>query len=91
MCGRQGNVQAAAIDLAGNIVAVLDHVPRAFDINLKMSTSYGEILVAPDFKIEIERDGPMIRYSDKVNGKINGGGINIDLNSNYGKIYLRKK
>jgi hypothetical protein len=78
-----------------SIVSVYGYVdltiPLATKANLKMSTSYGEILVAPDFKIEIERDGPMIRYSDKVNGKINGGGINIDLNSNYGKIYLRKK
>ena len=78
-----------------SIVSVYGYVdltlPLATKANLKMSTSYGEILVAPDFKIEIERDGSMIRYSDKVNGKINGGGINIDLNSNYGKIYLRKK
>jgi predicted membrane protein len=78
-----------------SIVSVYGYVdltlPLATKANLKMSTSYGEILVTPDFKIEIERDGSMIRYSDKVNGKINGGGINIDLNSNYGKIYLRKK
>ena len=78
-----------------SIVSVYGYVdltlPLATKANLKMSTSYGEILVAPDFKIEIEKDGSMIRYSDKVYGKINGGGINIDLNSNYGKIYLRKK
>jgi len=78
-----------------SIVSVYGYVdltlPVATKANLKMSTSYGEILVAPDFKIEIEKEGSMIRYSDKVNGKINGGGITIDLNSNYGKIYLRKK
>jgi hypothetical protein len=78
-----------------SIVSVYGYVdltlPLATKANLKMSTSYGEILVAPEFKIEIDKDGSMIRYSDKVNGKINGGGINIDLNSNYGKIYLRKK
>jgi predicted membrane protein len=78
-----------------SIVSVYGYVdltlPLATKANLKMSTSYGEILVAPDFKIEIEKEGSMIRYSDKVNGKINGGGITIDLNSNYGKIYLRKK
>jgi hypothetical protein len=78
-----------------SIVSVYGYVdltlPLATKADLKMSTSYGEILVAPDFKIEIEKEGSMIRYSDKVNGKINGGGITIDLNSNYGKIYLRKK
>jgi len=56
-----------------------------------MSTSYGEILVAPEFKIEIDKQGDMVRYSDRVNGKINGGGINIDFRSDYSKIYLRKK
>jgi hypothetical protein len=30
-------------------------------------------------------------YSDRVTGSINGGGVDIDLNCNYGKIYLRKK
>jgi hypothetical protein len=56
-----------------------------------MSTSYGEILVAPEFKIEIDKTGDMVRYSDRVNGKLNGGGINIDFRSDYSKIYLRKK
>jgi hypothetical protein len=59
--------------------------------DLKLTTSYGEIFVAPEFKIEIDRDGNMIRYSDRVNGKINGGGVKVDLACNYGKVYLRKK
>ena len=66
-------------------------LPLATKANLKMSTSYGEILVAPEFKIDIDKQGDMVQYSDKVNGKINGGGINIGLRSDYSKIYLRKK
>jgi hypothetical protein len=66
-------------------------IPAGTKANLKLSTSYGEILVAPEFKIEIDRQGDMVHYSDRVNGKINGGGIPVDLSSNYGKIYLRKK
>jgi hypothetical protein len=66
-------------------------LPEATKADLKMSTSYGEILVAPEFKIDIAREGSMINLSDRVNGKINGGGVNIDLSANYGKIYLRKK
>lgn len=66
-------------------------LPAATKANLKLSTSYGEIYVAPEFKIEIDRQGDMIRYSDRVSGKINGGGMDIDLNCNYGKVYLRKK
>ena len=66
-------------------------IPTTTKANLKMSTSYGEILADPQFKIEMDRQGDMISYSDKVIGKINGGGINIDLSCNYGKVYLRKK
>lgn len=78
-----------------SIVSIYGYVdvtlPLATKANLKMSTSYGEIFVAPDFKIEIDKQGDMIRYSDRVNGKINGGGMNIDLRADYSKIYLRKK
>ncbi|MBL7859341.1 MAG: DUF4097 family beta strand repeat protein [Cyclobacteriaceae bacterium] len=78
-----------------SIVSIYGYVdvtlPVSIKANLKMSTSYGEIFVAPDFKIEIEKQGDMIRYSDRVNGKINGGGMNIDLRADYSKIYLRKK
>lgn len=66
-------------------------IPATTKANLKMSTSYGEILADPAFKIDIDRQGGMIQYTDKVSGKINGGGIPIDLSCNYGKVYLRKK
>jgi hypothetical protein len=62
-------------------------IPAATKANLKMDTSYGEILVDPNFNIDFEssRDG------DRVAGKLNGGGVNIDISCNYGKVYLRKK
>lgn len=66
-------------------------MPVTIKANIKMSTSYGEIFASPDFKIEIEKEGDMQKWSDKVNGKINGGGMNIDLRSDHGKIYFRKK
>jgi hypothetical protein len=66
-------------------------LPLATKANLKLATSYGEILVAPEYKIDIDKDGGMVQYSDKVNGKINGGGMGIDIRSDYGKVYLRKK
>lgn len=79
-----------------SIVSVYGHVdvslPTATKANLKMSTSYGEIFVAPDFNLEVDKKGEMIVISDRVSGKLNGGGdLNIDLTANYGKIYLRKK
>lgn len=79
-----------------SIVSIYGYVdvalPVAIKTDIKMSTSYGEIFVAPEFKIDVEKqaDG-MVAISDKVVGKINGGGIKIDLSCNYGKVYLRKK
>ena len=66
-------------------------LPAATKANIKLSTHMGEILVDPSFKIEIEKTGDMVRYSDKVSGKINGGGVAIDLSATHDNIYLRKK
>jgi hypothetical protein len=78
-----------------SIVSIYGYVdvtlPQATPANLKLSTSYGDIFIAPEFKINMESKGGMVAYSDKLTGTINGGGINIDLNCNYGKIYLRRK
>lgn len=78
-----------------SIVSIYGHVdvamPASIKANIKMSTSYGEIFAAPDFKIEVEREGDWVKYADRVNGKINGGGMSIDFRSDYGKIYFRKK
>jgi predicted membrane protein len=75
-----------------SIVSIYGHVDVALPLttkaNIKMSTSYGEIFMAPEFKIAVESEG---RDSDRVKGTINGGGMNIDFRSDYGKIYLRKK
>lgn len=78
-----------------SIVSVYGYVdvtlPQATAANLRLETNYGEIFVAPEFKIAVETKNGMVEYSDRVNGKINGGGVNIDLTCNYGKVYLRKK
>ena len=85
----------AALKSPVNIESVHGHVDVALPLttkaNLKLSTNFGEILVDPDFKIEIEKTGEMIKYSDKVSGKINGGGIEIDLSATHNNVYLRKK
>lgn len=77
-----------------SIVSVHGHVDVALPVtmkaNLKLKTVYGEIFVDPDFKIEIERAGNMIKYSDEVSGKINGGGLEITLSSTHNNVYLRK-
>ena len=78
-----------------SIVSIYGYVdvtlPQTTKANLKLGTSYGDIFVAPEFNIDVAATDGMKVYSDKISGTINGGGINIDLNCNYGKIYLRKK
>lgn len=79
-----------------SIVSVYGYVdvtlPVATKADLKMSTSYGELFAAQEFKIEYEkREDNLVRYDDHLVGKINGGGLKVDLTSNYGKVYLRKK
>jgi len=79
-----------------SIVSVHGHVDVAIPVtmkaNLKLGTVYGEIFVDPDFKMEIEKSGNMIKMSsDNVQGKINGGGLDITLSSTHNNVYLRKK
>lgn len=67
-------------------------LPIATKANLSMATSYGEMFVDPAIKIEFEDQGDMRRLSSsKVNGKLNGGGIDFRLSSTHNNIYLRKK
>jgi hypothetical protein len=74
-----------------SIISVYGYVdvalPLATKANLRLDTSYGEIFVSPEFKIEMSGG----RGEDRVEGKVNGGGIPVDLSCNYGKVYLRKK
>lgn len=97
-----GNVEAKFNDnIKGpiSIVSIYGHVdvalPASAKANLSMKTSYGEILASADLKIEVERtanaDMDMVSYSNSnVKGKLNGGGAEISLRSDYSKIYLRK-
>jgi hypothetical protein len=81
-----------------SIVSVHGHVdlamPLATKANMRMGTVYGEIFVDPAFKLEIDKAGNsnMIKVSsDNITGKINGGGLEINLNSTHNNVYLRKK
>jgi len=92
-----GNIEgslSANIKSPVSIISVHGHVDVALPVgtkaNLKLGTVYGEIFVDPDFKIEIEKSGNMVKYSDNVAGKINGGGLEISLSSTHNNVYLRK-
>lgn len=67
-------------------------LPLGTKATMSMSTNFGEIFVDPSFKLEIEPKSDWVKYgSSKVNGKINGGGLEITLSSAHENIYLRKK
>lgn len=67
-------------------------IPVATKANLELGTSWGEIFVDPALKIEVEKTGDMVKYSsNKVTGKLNGGGIEMELKSTHDNVYLRKK
>ena len=78
-----------------SIISIYGHVdvtlPQTTKANLTLSTSFGEILVAPELNIKVESKNGMVEYGDKINGTLNGGGGNIELRCDYGKVYLRKK
>jgi hypothetical protein len=67
-------------------------IPLSTKANLSMATSYGEMFVDPAIKIDFENQGDMRKLSsNKVNGKLNGGGLDFKLSSTHNNIYLRKK
>lgn len=65
-------------------------MPVATKANLTMETNWGEVLVDPDFKIDMGSGG-LVKYSAKITGKLNGGGTDITLTSHHNNVYLRKK
>ena len=76
-----------------SIYSVVDvAIPVATKANVKLSSSHGEIMASSELKIELEKKegDDMIRYGGIVSGKLNGGGPDFKLTSEYGKIYLRK-
>lgn len=67
-------------------------LPVSTQADLTLTTNWGEVLVDPDFKIELERgNGNLVNYSAAIKGKLNGGGTEVNLISHHNNVYLRKK
>ncbi|MFC3158248.1 hypothetical protein SAMN05443633_110127 [Chryseobacterium arachidis] len=66
-------------------------LPKSIKADLKTTTKYGEIYVSPDFKIDVEKKEDLPSLGSDLAGKINGGGNNVEVRSDYSKIYLRAK
>src|SRR5688572_18945085 len=66
-------------------------LPTAVKASVRLDTRFGEILVDPDFKIQLQTKDGMQSFSDNVRGEINGGGTEINLTATHNNVYLRKK
>src|ERR1700761_5250117 len=81
------------IAIASVYAAVDVAIPASTKANVSLSSTHGEILASADLKIDMAKkaEGDMVRYggSSDVDGKLNGGGLDFKLSSEYGKIYLR--
>jgi len=67
-------------------------LPASTKANISMSGGMGEIFLDPNLKLEVPKTGEWVKYgSSKVEGKLNGGGIDISLGTSHGNVYLRKK
>ncbi len=93
-----GDIEASfgtAISKTVSLTSTHGHVdiaiPTATKANLELNTSWGEIFVDPDFKLEFDKTSTMLKYSDKMTAKINGGGTEVKLSSTHDNVYLRKK
>jgi len=86
---------ASSPNAAVSLESVHGHVDAALPVSTKasllLSTNWGEVMVDPDFKLELESSGDMVKYSDKIRGKLNGGGTELALTSHHNNVYLRKK
>lgn len=66
-------------------------LPVAARANLTLSAEWGEVLVDPDFKIELDQKGDLVNYSGNVTGKLNGGGTAVTLITQHNNVYLRTR
>jgi hypothetical protein len=67
-------------------------IPVETKANLTLKSIHSTIMASPDLKIDVQarEDKDVEPYSNQVYGKLNGGGEDMVLISQYGKIYLRK-
>lgn len=67
-------------------------LPAAIKANVSLSAGHGEIFVDPNLKLEVPKNGEWVKYgSSKLEGKINGGGLEFTMATSHGNLYLRRK
>lgn len=92
-----GNNIKGPVSVASAYGAVDITLPTDAKVTVSLSTSYGDILASAALKMDLEKTtvdakaDKMVQYGKNINGKINGGGAEFKLKSEYGKIYLRPR
>ena len=64
-------------------------IPQNTKADLKIKTPYGEAY--SDLPIEFPKNESGMRNLSDIQGKMNGGGVRMDIEASYGDVYLRKK
>lgn len=79
------------IAIASVYSAIDVSLPSVTKANLRLNGSIGKILTDPKLDITLEKNTSIDikNYENLVKGKINGGGPEINLSSEYAKIYVR--
>ncbi|GAB5524192.1 MAG: hypothetical protein Roseis2KO_20640 [Roseivirga sp.] len=65
-------------------------LPADTKADVILKTPYGEAFSDMDIQFGDE-EGGMRKVSSTIKGKLNGGGVELDLKASYNNIYLRKK
>lgn len=67
-------------------------IPKSSKANVKLTTSFSDILIAPELSLKLEANNSssdMIKINNQATGTLNGGGTSFLFRSDYSKIYLR--
>ena len=88
--GKFGSVnQTNSIDINSVYGFVDISLPASTTADLSIQTPYGEVYT--DLDIDLSTDSEMKKLSSSsISGKLNGGGVDIQIQSSYENVYLRK-
>lgn len=66
-------------------------LPANTKADVTIKTPYGEAFSDMNIEFPSESEGGMRKVSSTIEGKLNGGGVDLDLKASYKNVYLRKK
>lgn len=73
-----------------SVYSVVDvTIPAATKADVTIKTPYGEAY--SDLEIEFPESEGMRKLNSTIDGKLNGGGVKLDLKASFENVYLRKK